>query len=359
MTDINLDDLDFTPPEPQAPPAFGGGDIVHVQIDTIMDRPEDMRTKMEGLEELADSIYRIGLLHPVVLDDKNQILAGKRRWEAYKILYKNYGEKFWTIPARYFNELYPEDKLIIELDENAKRIQLHWKDKAHAVTRLFELTKKCNPNWTVSAICGHIGISSDHVRACVKVSEALNANDGRVLQAQSFVTAVNILERDDRRKKDMQLNEILDIDTATPVIIEEAEEAVDEAFHSDYTVQLDKPKEIKAPQLVLQKQELDAAIQQGDFHAWASTYTGRKFNFIHCDFPYGINHGKSDVGCDVGAKLIAVSAPDRQACVASGEASRIGASGLTPYFSVIASRRRSVPVARSSSLASPAPPPSA
>ena len=31
------------------------------------------------------------------------------------------------------------------------------------------------------------------------------------------------------------------------------------------------------------------SILQEDFLAWAPSYTGRPFNFLHCDFPYGIN----------------------------------------------------------------------
>jgi hypothetical protein len=33
----------------------------------------------------------------------------------------------------------------------------------------------------------------------------------------------------------------------------------------------------------------ESPIQIADFNIWAPTYTGPKFNVIHCDFPYGIN----------------------------------------------------------------------
>jgi DNA modification methylase len=33
-----------------------------------------------------------------------------------------------------------------------------------------------------------------------------------------------------------------------------------------------------------------------DFCEWAPSYTGEKFNFIHCDFPYGINTDKRNQG---------------------------------------------------------------
>ncbi len=35
-------------------------------------------------------------------------------------------------------------------------------------------------------------------------------------------------------------------------------------------------------------------IEQKDFLKFAATYSGPKFNFVHCDFPYGIGIDKSD-----------------------------------------------------------------
>ena len=37
-------------------------------------------------------------------------------------------------------------------------------------------------------------------------------------------------------------------------------------------------------------------IQQGDFFQFASSYKGIPFNLIHCDFPYGIEHSRSEQG---------------------------------------------------------------
>jgi hypothetical protein len=38
------------------------------------------------------------------------------------------------------------------------------------------------------------------------------------------------------------------------------------------------------------------SILNVDFKQWAMTYNGPKFNFIHCDFPYGINADKFNQG---------------------------------------------------------------
>ena len=45
-------------------------------------------------------------------------------------------------------------------------------------------------------------------------------------------------------------------------------------------------------------------IITADFTEWAPTYTGQKFAFIHCDFPYGINTDKETLLMCRGATTI-------------------------------------------------------
>ena len=40
----------------------------------------------------------------------------------------------------------------------------------------------------------------------------------------------------------------------------------------------------------------EISIFTGEFVSWASVYSGPLFNFVHCDFPYGIGLDKSDQG---------------------------------------------------------------
>jgi hypothetical protein len=37
-------------------------------------------------------------------------------------------------------------------------------------------------------------------------------------------------------------------------------------------------------------------VLKEDFEEWAANYSGPKFDFLHVDFPYGINHHKSEQG---------------------------------------------------------------
>jgi hypothetical protein len=43
-------------------------------------------------------------------------------------------------------------------------------------------------------------------------------------------------------------------------------------------------------------EEPPPSVLNEDFIKWAPTCTGDKFNFIHCDFPYGIDTDKRQQG---------------------------------------------------------------
>lgn len=45
------------------------------------------RTDLGNLRALADSILAVGLLHPIVVDEDYRLIAGQRRFEAWKLLH--------------------------------------------------------------------------------------------------------------------------------------------------------------------------------------------------------------------------------------------------------------------------------
>src|SRR5262245_60533597 len=70
------------------------------------------REDLGDLEPLSESLATVGLLHPVVIDGKNRLIAGQRRLEAAKLL------GWRTIPVRVIDL----DGLVLgEFVENACR----------------------------------------------------------------------------------------------------------------------------------------------------------------------------------------------------------------------------------------------
>lgn len=74
-----------------------------------------LREDLGNLDGLAASISRHGLIHPIVVDDSDVLIAGQRRLEACKKL----GVE--TIEARRFGELTPAERRLIEIEENQHR----------------------------------------------------------------------------------------------------------------------------------------------------------------------------------------------------------------------------------------------
>jgi len=88
------------------------------------------------IEGLAISIQRFGLLHPIVVDEDLNLLAGERRLRAHKFL----GLK--EIEVTYKKDLDNAQKKELELEENLKRKDLNWPEVVAANKALYDLRVK-------------------------------------------------------------------------------------------------------------------------------------------------------------------------------------------------------------------------
>ena len=218
-----------------------------------VNREERQRRELPNIPVLADSIKRVGLIHPVVVTREHALIAGERRLEACRSL-------GWTnIPIQYLDELDPLVAHAIELEENVKREALPWADECKAVAEYHALRASQEPTWTQVATAEALGLPPSDVSEKIKVAEELKRGNAMVLNAPRLSTAKGIVRRAEARKIDADMA-ALGAPQATPV---------------------------EAPA---------GPILNADFNEWAETYDGPKFNFIHCDFPYGINADKFNQG---------------------------------------------------------------
>ncbi len=213
------------------------------------------RKELIKIDDLASSIARNGLLHPIVVTRKNELVSGERRLTAFKQL------KLKEIPVHYLDELNPYETKAIELEENIKRVDLTWKESCLAAAEYHRLRQSGEPEWTRRATAEAIGLSPQHVSRLLQVAEALLAENKNVLAATNIDAAWRVIRRVQERAVK---TEAAQIDYAVSGIEKEEEEANDET---------------------------KADIFVENFTSWADSYSGRKFNFIHCDFPYGIKQG--------------------------------------------------------------------
>lgn len=221
----------------------------------IVDRAERQRRELNGIDELAESISRIGLINPIVLTPDGLLVAGERRLTAVRQL-------GWTsIPVQFTDELSDYELQSIELEENVKRVNLTWQEEVAAIERFHKLKASNEPGWSQEKTAEALGLSKADISR--KLSVAGEMHNEVISGAVRLSAAVNIVERNAERRRSAALQSALGVS--------------DPIFNAP-------PAAAKVgPPLLL-----------ADFHKWQEGYTGPKFNLIHCDFPYGINVADSD-----------------------------------------------------------------
>lgn len=227
-------------------------DITEITVE----RETRQRQTLTGIDDLAESIHRIGLINPIVVTADHLLVAGERRYTACVAL-------GWTaIPVQYVEDLSEYELQTIELEENVKRVNLTWQEEVSALDRFHKLKVENEEGWTQQATAEALGYSQQDVAK--KLAVAAEMHNPVVAEAERLSAASNIVSRNAERKKTSTLEGVGKIFAA----------AADEA-----TVEGEP----------LEKPSLAVPVLNADFHEWQATYTGPKFNLIHCDFPYGIN----------------------------------------------------------------------
>lgn len=211
----------------------------------IVNRDERQRReiKPDYITELAASIAKRGLINPIVVTRELELVAGECRLSAIRTL------GWLTVNVQFAEDLSRTELALIELEENTKRRDLDWKDQCEAVAKYHHMQKELDPTWTSEATATALGFADSHIAHLLSIQEEITAGNTLVINADKFSVARNLTHRKAVREKEALVNSILEPELAQPT----------------------------APLLYTTVQD------------WLPAYTGPKFNFIHCDFPYGIN----------------------------------------------------------------------
>ena len=274
------------------------------QVD--INREGRQRKELTRIPELAASIERTGLLNPIIIRrEGNRLVAGERRFTAYTLLHSQWcianqkpldSEGPWrAVPFRYLDTLDPIHFQIVELEENAQREDMPWQDQVDAIKRIHELKCTLNPNQTHKITGESIGLSASTISRYLQIHAEITKGNQQVIEAKTLSEAMTRSKLAMARMTNELIHNI-QISTPTAVVLKPA-------IPTLASLEIDLgPKPVQAPVIHSQPQPAPALIArtapviQADFNEWASTYSGVPFNFLHCDFPYGINHGESSMG---------------------------------------------------------------
>lgn len=150
----------------------------------------------ESLQELQESFKNIGQITPIVITREHRLVAGRRRLEVARRL------ALPTIRAEYLDNLSPLDQKIVEFDENDKRKQLSWQEKANAVKEIHELKVaevKADPNiagriWTAADTARTLGRSLTNVSEDLLLASSLG--NARVARRPTRRGALDTVKRE-------------------------------------------------------------------------------------------------------------------------------------------------------------------
>jgi ParB/Sulfiredoxin domain len=129
VTRVAVDD--YSPSLPPPEPSWAG--VLPTREISIGSR---RRRELGDIDSLAESMREHELIHPIVVDDQNQLVAGFRRLEAAKRL-------GWDkIRVRRYKELSAKRRLAIELEENLQRKDLTPYEQSKAAVDLEDLARE-------------------------------------------------------------------------------------------------------------------------------------------------------------------------------------------------------------------------
>lgn len=225
-------------------------------VDQIyFDRAKRQRREINNIDDLATSISGRGLIHPIVIQRNGELVAGERRLTAVRQL-------GWThIPVQFVDTLDEKELLLIELEENVKRVDMTWQDRVLAINAYHEARAAEEPEWSQEDTANELGFTRQSIGDNIRLAKAIVAGVDEVVKAPQYSVAHNILQRKQKREKDAEL---VNLRTPAPAPVPELIPSV-------------APPPTQGP------------ILNMSFLDFAPNFSGVPFNFLHCDFPYGVN----------------------------------------------------------------------
>jgi ParB/RepB/Spo0J family partition protein len=165
--------------------------------------------KKAGIEELADSIKRHGLLQPVVLrgsygNPLYELIVGQRRFRAHQFIDKK------DICAVFAGDLDDIEARILSLGENMQRVELNHADKAKAITGLYLHFHK-----DLKKLKKELGLSLQTIRDYIELEQRATSKAKKLLKEGKLKKidvkrAIDAAQGDDR-KADKLLGKMADL----------------------------------------------------------------------------------------------------------------------------------------------------
>jgi len=136
----------------------------------------DPRRESGNIKELAESIEKEGLLEPLVINQNNELICGRRRYKAIKRL------GWQEIEVYQIKTIDDIDKLSKAIAENVIRKNLTWQEEVKALEELQQLKEAKYGKATTCPTVGQVA-SVRNIAKETKQSKSLIAQDLQLAKA--------------------------------------------------------------------------------------------------------------------------------------------------------------------------------
>jgi len=150
---------------------------------------DQVRKEFGDVEGLASSIKKFGLLHPLTVDDNDELVAGERRLRACKLL------NFKEVEVKYKRDLSPLEKTELQLEENLMRKDLTWVEEVKGKW-LIDVIKRGlygsavkgkAGGWGVKDTAMALGKSAGSISTDIQLAEALRMYPALALEKNKSI----------------------------------------------------------------------------------------------------------------------------------------------------------------------------
>jgi DNA modification methylase len=266
---------------------------------------------MGDLARLADSIETYkdvlpntgGLIHPILLDPNNVLIAGGRRTEAHRILKREF------IAAVYSNEIDEATLRELELEENVERMNMSWKEEVLSVMEVHKIRERQaanqNEKWNQSKTGALLSLSQAHISNLLVVGEKLKTDDLEIHQCKNLSDALGVLLH--RKEQEASKKLVGNIGIASAMSMKELSstslgsiDIIDlDLGLDDSNSTIPKPKAPVPVNITGMVFDLAKLFIHGDCIDVMSKMEPASFDHIVTDIPYGIDMNNLDTFNDI------------------------------------------------------------
>lgn len=167
-----------------------------------------LRADLGDVDELARSIASLaeakpethGLMHPIVVDDANNLVAGGRRFAAFTLLASNKvqsshpAEFYSVIPITNMGLLTPAKRRMLELEENLRRKAMTWQEEILGLSDYHKMSERealrDRETWTQEMTARFFNVSQASISVALTIAKELSNRDSEYWKCESATAAI-------------------------------------------------------------------------------------------------------------------------------------------------------------------------